>query len=146
MSRIYVDHELLTVAGSGAATDAPARIVPDAHESLGYLADAGHELIVLGPAPVEVGPDGLPVRWQSSLGRGRLSGWYLTADVRACAGARQSGLRTILVGPSAPSSGGPERCDRDARDLTTAALEILATDAMGGTGSETTVSDAAGGP
>lgn len=139
MSRVYVDPELLVLAGLGAPGEEPAHPAPDAPEALRHLADAGHELIVLGPPRVEGGPGGLPVRWQARLGSGRLSGWYLTADVHRCARARRSGLRTIQVGPTVASTMAPERCDLEARDLTAAALEILATDAMGGTNRQTPV-------
>jgi hypothetical protein len=131
--RVYVDHELLVVTGVGGSTEGSPPPAPDAPDALRHLADAGHELVVLGPSPVELG-EGPPVRWQASLGNGRVSGWYLTADVHRCASARQRGLRTVLVGPPVPTAMAPERCDREARDLTTAALEILATDVMGGTG------------
>jgi hypothetical protein len=142
--RIYVDHELLVVPAPGTADEAPAPPAPDAPDALRHLAEAGHELVVVGPSPVDLGNGGPVVRWQATLGKGRLSGWYLTADVHRCSTARQSGLRTVLVGPPVPSTMSPERCDREARDLTTAALEILATDVMGGTGSTTTMAGEGG--
>ncbi|HYM83553.1 MAG TPA: hypothetical protein VEY67_05340 [Candidatus Dormibacteraeota bacterium] len=142
--RVFVDHELLVVGTAAAPEAAAAPPAPDAPEALRHLAEAGHELVVVGPEPVELGGDGPMVRWQAELGRGRLSGWYLTADVHRCSTARRSGLRTVLVGPSVPSTMAPERCDREVRDLTAAALEILATDVMGGTGASATVGNEAG--
>ncbi len=143
MKRVYVDHELLTIATPQASEGGSAPPAPDAPEALRHLAEAGHELVVVGPTPVELGDDGPMVRWQANLGRGRLSGWYLTGDVHRCSTARRTGLRTILVGPPVPSTMSPERCDREARDLTTAALEILATDVMGGTAPSATVAGGA---
>lgn len=144
MTRVYVDHELLVVSAPGTADEAPAPRAPDAPDALRHLAEAGHELVVVGPSPVDLGNDGPIVRWQAALGKGRLSGWYLTADVRRCSTARQHGLSTVLVGPPVSSTMSPERCDREARDLTTAALEILATDVMGGTGTAATMAEDAG--
>ena len=139
MRRVYVDHELLVVGTPSAAGEAPAPPTPDAPDALRHLAEAGHELVVVGPSPVDLGDRGPIVRWQAHLGKGRLSGWYLTADVHRCSPARRNGLRTVFVGPLVASTTSPERCDCDARDLTAAALEILATDVMGGTGAVSTV-------
>jgi hypothetical protein len=142
LGRVFIDHELLVVTQASGGSPGMAPPAPDAVDALRHLSDGGHELVLVGPAPVEIGDSGPPVRWQTSLGSGRASGWYLTADVHRCASARRRGLRTILVGPPAPTTMAPERCDREARDLSAAALEILATDAMGGTGGW----PAAGGP
>ena len=101
----------------------------DASDRLTHLADAGHELVLLGE------PD------HPALGSGPWSGradelpeahprgaWFVTADPATC-GDRQAGLRTLLIGPR-PDGPRPTRCDQTARDLRDAVLEILAADAM----------------
>jgi hypothetical protein len=54
----------------------------------------------------------------------------LTDDERGCE-ERRAGLRTVLVGPKPGSSRRPTAmCDRRARDLFSAVLEVLAQQAM----------------
>jgi hypothetical protein len=56
--------------------------------------------------------------------------WLLTDDERRCE-ERHVGLKTVLVGPKPGSSRRPAAmCDRRARDLFSAVLEVLAQQAM----------------
>jgi hypothetical protein len=56
--------------------------------------------------------------------------WLLTDDERGCE-ERRAGLKTILIGPKAGSTRRPTAlCDRRARDLFSAVLEVLALQAM----------------
>jgi hypothetical protein len=61
-------------------------------------------------------------------GRPPTPSWYLTTEVERCQGASAK-LRTVLIG-AAPPPGSIHRCDAVARDLQTAALELLASEAM----------------
>ena len=54
--------------------------------------------------------------------------WYLTSDVGHCVG-RSALLQTVLIG-STPGPAAVHRCDSNARDVSAAALEILASEAM----------------
>ncbi len=109
------------------------RTQPEAGAAIGHLIDAGCRVVLLGGngsadadgalyAGIELA-DALPED---------AGGWLVTADETRCGEARgHRGLRTILVGPSAPDRGLAHRpYDREARDLLDAALVILASDAM----------------
>jgi hypothetical protein len=120
MARIYVDRRLLTVRSANGWT----HDVPGAAEALAHLADAGHEVEVVDGVP-EIGglkPGAEPASADT---------WLLTSDRSDCRIARHHGLRTMLVGPHTVTRRPTERCDEEVRDLTVAALGILAVDAMG---------------
>jgi hypothetical protein len=115
MSTIYLDRSAVTSS--------------DTADRLAHLIEAGHDLVLVGAGPEAVPTitwAGTAPRLPTSVPRGS---WYLTADPATCRG-RQSGLRTILIGPRAATQR-PTRCDATARDLRAAVLEILRTDAMG---------------
>lgn len=131
MTTVYVDAPALFVAGA-AGSDA-ARLAPDADSAVGHLREAGLEVVVLGVADALRGLEGAAVGWP------RLpelpedpQGWLVVGDPVACAQRRTCRrLRTVLVGPAAPARGLASRaCDVEARDLTDAALTILAAEAM----------------
>ena len=106
MSRVYVTDEALAE--------------PGAREALAHLGDAGHDVVVV---------DGDAA--SAAVAGAGSAGWLITADPRAC-GRRSATVRTILVGPRRPAPRGPSlRCDLEARDLSTAVLEILSREAMG---------------
>lgn len=114
MSRVYVTSETYAE--------------PGARDVLARLGEAGHEVVV-------VSADGSPASGQPTAGNGPdaagAPGWLITTDPRAC-GRRSPAVRTILVGPRLPTPRGPvARCDVEARDLSTAVLEILSREAMG---------------
>jgi hypothetical protein len=129
MTTVYVDTRALFVGGA-AGSDA-ARLAPDADSALDHLREAGIEVVLLGGADAG--------REEAVHGRVRLAdlpedprGWMVVGDAAACARGRPCRhLRTILVGPAAPARGLASRaCDVEARDLTDAALTIIAAEAM----------------
>ena len=115
MTTIYVDGSALLESG------APDR--------LRHLADAGHELVLVGP---DDHPSRGTVPWaghRAALpGEPARGSWFVTADPATCLDFRPE-LRTVLVGPRDEGQR-PTRCDTTARDLREAVLEILASDAM----------------
>jgi hypothetical protein len=126
MSRVFLDPGLLLTGGAAVGT---RRLSPGAADALAVLADAGHEVVVIGDLPAELASRRAIRTAVAPSGR---TGWLVTGDRRDCERTRRRGLRTILVGPHLESDPRPtERCDREARDLPAAALVILATEAMG---------------
>lgn len=123
MTRVYVDIDAFV---------GPASADPDADDvrSLGYLEDAGHEVVLVGRAPANdraLGPWAATAVPQAPL-RPEAPAWYLTADVERSRG-RTSRLRTVLIGGT-PPAGAIHRPDGFARDVQAAVLEILAAEAM----------------
>jgi hypothetical protein len=106
--------------------------MPDAADHLSHLVDTGHGLILIGDPPEPVAtalPDAL--RAAELPDRIAAGSWYVSADPALC-GERRAGLQTLLVGPRlAPSPRPGPRCDAEARDLSSAVLEILRRDVMG---------------
>ncbi len=131
MTTVYVDTRALLVGA--AAGPGAARLAPDADSALGHLREAGLEVILLGGADAIGGCEGAIPGWTllPELPEDP-QGWMIAGDAAACAQGRPCRhLRTILVGPAAPARGLASRaCDMEARDLTDAALTILAADAM----------------
>lgn len=134
MPAVYLDGSLL---------DAPE--TAGAIEDLRHLSDAGFELVRLSasstdakaaerprPAtsPSGASVDALVVRTAEQVDGDGRGAWLLTADPHACGRARPVICRTILVGPTPPDGAGPARCDHVVRDIRSAVLEILASDAM----------------
>jgi len=127
VTRVYVDIEAAAIGGSPES----ANLDPAALRSLAFLTEAGHEVIVVAAAETEPAAElravahevvnEVPVRPEASA-------WYLTTEVERCLGASAK-LRTVLIG-AAPPAGSIHRCDAVARDLQTAALELLASEAM----------------
>jgi hypothetical protein len=104
---------------------------PAAVRSLQFLADAGHEVVVVASDPAAVpeelgrlAADVVPHVPSAPASRA----WYLTTAVERCQGV-SARLRTVLIG-AAPPPGSIHRCDAVARDIQAAALEILASEAM----------------
>ncbi len=131
MTTVYVDAAALFVAG--AAGPDTARLAPDGNSSLEHLHEAGLEVVLLGRAEAVTGLEGAVPGWVllPELPEDP-RGWMVVGDPASCARGRPSRrLRTILVGPAAPARGLASRaCDVEARDLTDAALTILAAEAM----------------
>jgi hypothetical protein len=109
--------------------DGSAARLGDAEERLGFLTDAGHELILVGLSGGAPKGRLAGARRASSMPPAPPRGsWFVTADPATC-GDHQAGLTTLLVGPRSEDRR-PTRCDVTARDLREAVLEILAADAM----------------
>jgi hypothetical protein len=101
-------------------------LAPDAGNALEALEAGGWEVVVLDASAAGEPPDTF-----GQMARGdQAGGWLLTDQVADARWARPLGLRTALVGPAGGEGLLPERCDFAFRDLRTAALEILAQDAV----------------
>jgi hypothetical protein len=129
---VYVDPGVVALEPERSDASGDPVTVPGAPEALGYLADALHEVVLLGYAEVPR-IEGLPadIRVEAELPSHPDAGsWLITDDPDGC-GRRAPGLRTILVGPRrAPTNRPTVRCDVEARDLGAAVMEILAREAM----------------
>jgi hypothetical protein len=108
-----------------------ARAMPDAADQLAHLVEAGLDVVLLGDSETDV-VDMLPTaRRDAELPADPPRGsWFLTADVDTC-GERKVGLRTLLIGPRTAQTRPGPRCDVEARDLSSAVLEVLSRDVMG---------------
>jgi hypothetical protein len=102
----------------------------EAARALKHLIDAGHELVFVGVL------SDVPAALQSAFGRVvdaedalPADSWLLTADAARC-GRSSPSVRTILVGGWEGELRPVQRCDSVARDLMTAVIEILASEAM----------------
>jgi len=117
MTSIYVDR---SAAGA-----------PDAADHLRHLIETGHQVFLLDGSEPDVASElGAPIVQALPVDAPRGS-WFVTADAATCA-ERQTGVRSLLVGPRpAPSPRPTPRCDAEARDLASAVLEILSRDVMG---------------
>lgn len=136
MTAIYIHRDVLvsTPAASVRPSDAfEASLVSGAAEALDHLVDAGHELHLLGALPtgaVDQLPMALEPASEADVDRARVA-WLIVADPEECRTRRRAGLRTIYVGPRRPPQHRPTgRCDLEARDLSSAVIEILTQDAM----------------
>ena len=117
MTDIYIDPSVATM--------------PDAFEHLAHLVDTGHGVILVGPAPERASELPGSRRIDAVPDTVEAGAWRVTADPAVC-GDHRPGLRILLVGPkSAPTPRPTPRCDAEARDLSTAILEILSRDVMG---------------
>jgi len=131
VTRIYLDPTALVLASGGPETG-DEHVAPGATDAVGHLVDAGFEVIVLG----EAAPDAVR---QLPAGVGHatalpehLAGdaWYLTGEPYPSFG-RPRGGTTVLVGPRRPAGKIPlPRFDLEARDMPSAAMEILTREAM----------------
>ena len=125
MTRVYVDLETLSSgAGAGRSPDVGAV------RSLDHLTETGHEVVLVADratVPSALGPraDTAVATPPTEL---EATAWYLISDPGRCRDHTPR-LRTVLVG-TAQASGAIHRCDRLARDVMSAVLEILAEEAM----------------
>ena len=130
MTRIYLDAEALVVQGAVAGVAEPA-LDPAADRALQFLAEAGHQVVVVALERDAVPPVLRAVATEIVTEvptRPAARSWYLTTTVERCLGV-SARLRTVLIG-AAPPPGSVHRCDAVARDVQAAALEILASEAM----------------
>jgi hypothetical protein len=115
-----------------ATTHKTPSVLPGAPEALRHLRDARFQIVILVNAPGRLIQDlSVGATAQTVLPAIIPHGsWLLTDDERGC-NERRPGLKTILIGPKAGSSRRPTAmCDRRARDLFSAVLEVLAQQAM----------------
>ena len=130
MTRIYLDPTALVLLTGG--TEGAEHVAPGATEAVANLVEAGFEVVILGNAsarplrelPNSVGHvDELPAHLDQDA-------WYLTGEPHPVYG-RPRGGTTVLVGPRRPAGKlPPPRFDMEARDLPSAAMEILTRQAM----------------
>ena len=130
MTAIYLDPSalLLPPAEPGVPDE---HVEPGASEAVRHLVDAGFDVVLLAPEGDPV-PDLAPeVRRASELPEHLDQGaWYLTGEPHPAFG-RPLGGTTVLVGPRRPPGKLPQpRFDLEARDMASAAMEILTRDAM----------------
>ena len=131
MTRIYLDPSALVLASAG-PDQGDDHVAPGAAEAVAHLVDAGFEVIVLGPSLAEplrqlagsVGNEpALPEHLDADA-------WFLTGDPHPSFGRPRGGV-TMLVGPRRPVGKVPlPRFDLEARDIASAAMEILTRQAM----------------
>jgi hypothetical protein len=114
--------------GSGSVS-----LVSGASDALRHLVDAGHILALVDSLPQGLAESlDVPIETGADLGTADAHGcWLIVGDPEECRSRRRPGLRTMYVGPRRPVGHRPTaRCDVEARDLTSAAIEILTQDAM----------------
>ena len=130
MTRVYLDPTALLLA-SGGPDQGDSHVAPGAAEAVRHLVDAGYEVVVLGPASPALAELGASVRHEDTLPEHLdVDAWYLTADSNPSFG-RPRGGTTMLVGPRRPVGKVPlPRFDMQARDMASAAMEILTREAM----------------
>ena len=130
MTRIYLDPTAIVLSGGG--TEGIEHVAPGTTDAVVNLVEAGFDVVLLGDAsadpwhelPSAVGrADGLPEHLDPDA-------WYLTGEPHPAFG-RPRGGTTVLVGPRRPAGKLPlPRFDMEARDLPSAAMEILTRQAM----------------
>jgi hypothetical protein len=135
VTRIYLHTGALlsSLPASDRRGGSDVSLVSGASEALRHLVDAGHELVVVGELPPAVRASlDLPLETAVDVGSADARGcWLIVADPEECRSRRRPGLRTMYVGPRRPPEHRPTaRCDVEARDLPSAAIEILTQDAM----------------
>jgi hypothetical protein len=106
-------------------------MAPEAAGAIDAFRECGWEVVVVGGSS-DVQAEGLDADWRGSVEERDPGAWLLTDEVADDRWARPLGLHTALIGPLAEHHSGPARCDVAFRDLRTAALEILSTDAPAG--------------
>lgn len=131
MMRIYLDPTALVLPPTTPAAG-DEHVVPGTVDAVAHLVEAGFEVIVLGDLaevplrelPDEVGHEpALPPHLDHDS-------WYLTGEPYPSFG-RPRGGTTVLVGPRRPAGKIPlPRFDLQARDMPSAAMEILTRQAM----------------
>ena len=133
MTRIYVDPDAVTIEGGGSPDSSEHTPDAEAVRALGFLVDAGHQLVVVTSNGQELPADLKAVAAETVTEVPEShdgAAWYLTRDVEHCRGL-SARVRTVLIG-GAPASGAIHRCDTVARDVQAAVMEILAAEAMPG--------------
>jgi len=130
VTRVYLDPTALVLPTVG--SDADDHVAPGANDAVQHLVEAGFDVIVLGePAAAPIGELPGEVRHERRLPEHLPhDAWYLTGEPYPSFG-RPRGGTTVLVGPRRAAGKVPlPRFDMEARDLPSAAMEILTRQAM----------------
>lgn len=123
--RVYLDRSALFLRWGEAA----AALVPDARAAIETFRSTGHEVVAVGMQPTAVPFVG--VAWvEDPPAPEDPPAWFLTGERGRC-GPRQAGLRTVLVAGGPTPRSGRGRCDFEVADLRSAALAVIAEEAMG---------------
>ncbi len=131
---VYVHTSALVLAASDAGPGRPATarpLNPGAAEALGRLAAAGFDIAIVGeqaaPLPDELASIHRAAELPDPLETGS---WFLTGEPNPASRLPRGGT-TVLVGPRPPDGRIPlPRFDMTARDIASAAMEVLLRDAM----------------
>jgi hypothetical protein len=130
VTAIYVDPSALLLS-PGASGGADEHVEPGGADAVRHLVEAGFEVVLLAPDGESVPDLSSEVRRASKLPEHLdQDAWYLTGEPHPTFG-RPRGGTTVLVGPRRPAGKLPlPRFDMEARDMASAAMEILTRDAM----------------
>jgi len=132
LARIYVDSSAIALPAPGNPSDPEPIAAPGAAEAIRHLAESDCEVVLLADRPLpRLGelPDGVSVTPTMPTPAGP-DAWFVTSDPEGPWG-RPRGTRTVLVGPRrAPGPLPLPRFDVEARDLSSAVIEILTRQAM----------------
>ena len=141
MTNVYVDVEVASIApgrdaAGGGSTNGAGEgswaANPEAVRALGYLTGSGVQVVLVTAGGVRPSPELEEVASATASAvpaQPPTPSWYLTSEIERCLGS-SARLRTVLIGGT-PPNGSVRRCDAVARDVQAAAMEILASDAMG---------------
>jgi hypothetical protein len=130
VTAVYVDSSALLLPSAQPGTPDEA-LAPGAADAVQLLVEAGFDVVVLAADEAVVPPLAAPIRRTDTLPENLDAGtWYLTAEPHPVFGRPRGGM-TMLVGPRRPDGKVPlPRFDLTARDIASAAMEILTRDAM----------------
>ena len=130
MTDVYVDVGAASIESAAPDGGFPPAD-PEAIRAMRQLAEEGVGVYVItadGPQPAPELRAAAREVLSAVPERPSSNSWYLTSDIDRCRGS-SARLRTVFIG-GAPPNGSVRRCDAVARDVQTAALEILASEAM----------------
>lgn len=130
MTEVYVDVGAASIESGVPTRDGIPPVDTEALRALRHLADAGVRVFVVTAGGTQPSRELVSVAaavLRAVPERPNAPAFYLTNDVERCQGS-SARLRTVFIGGVPPNA--IRRCDAVARDIQTAALEILAADAM----------------
>ena len=129
MTDVYVD--IGAASMEGAAPEGGAPVDAQAIRALETLAEEGIAVFLVSAGGSEPAPE-LRATAQAVVQAIPSPviehSWYLTSDIERCQGS-SARLVTVFIGGT-PPAGSIRRCDKVARDVQAAAMEILASEAM----------------
>ena len=131
MAQVYVDVGAASMEGAAPEGGVPPAD-PHAIRALQHLADAGVEVFIVTSGGSQPAPELRAVAHGGVIDAipspAIEQSWYLTSDIERCQGS-SARLMTVFIGGQ-PPAGSVRRCDKVARDVQAAAMEILASEAM----------------